>query len=96
MSIPKICPLIAANSPVHMAKCREDGCAWWDGPMGFCSVFAATERIRGIEQQLNVLNIILEENEPPRSGVTERLEGGTELIAASTSNDTKNEEEKQA
>lgn len=47
MSTPKICPVLVMNTPAHMAKCRKDGCAWWDQLAGACCIAASVKKAHG-------------------------------------------------
>lgn len=61
MSTPKICPLLAVGNPVHMAKCREDGCAWWSIMSGVCCIASGSDSIQDVADQITALTISLEE-----------------------------------
>ena len=56
MSIPKICPVLAVGNPVHMAKCREDGCAWWDHLAGSCCMVSGADYLRDVADQIDALS----------------------------------------
>lgn len=74
MSTPKICPMLAAGNPVHMTKCREDGCAWWDDLAGSCGVIAS---------------VTLEREEAARSATnTTDGKGGTQSLPDAESTST--------
>ncbi|MBD5130475.1 MAG: hypothetical protein HDT43_11250 [Ruminococcaceae bacterium] len=92
MSNINICPLLAVGNPVHMSKCREDGCAWWDRLGGACWIASGADCIREAANQLNALNIIIEaqgqEESPASAANAGEGEGGTDLTGPnSTSND---------
>lgn len=55
MSIPKICPLLAVGNPAHMAKCRGDGCAWWDHLSGSCCMASGADYLRDVADQIDTL-----------------------------------------
>ena len=55
MKEPKICPLLAVGNPVHMAKCREDGCAWWDHLAGSCCMASGADYLRAVSDSLEEL-----------------------------------------
>lgn len=43
----KICPVLGISNPVHMAKCREKGCAWWDDQAASCCVVQQKKSLPG-------------------------------------------------
>lgn len=92
-----ICPLLSIGQ-AKPVPCAGKLCAWLDSLTGCCSVFTGAESIRDAADQINSLNIILEgmeENAPASVCGTDG--DGVEQIekAVSTSNDTREPEEKQ-
>lgn len=54
-----LCPLrsIGQAEPV---PCAGKLCAWWDGPLGYCSIFTLADSMRGVESQTGALTVALE------------------------------------
>lgn len=84
MSIPKICPLLAVGNPVHMAKCREDGCAWWDHLAGSFCIASGADYLRAVSDSLEELTSnshalgYLQQKGLPSATNTEQAEGGNQ------------------
>ena len=54
-----LCPLrsIGQAEPV---PCAGKLCAWWDGPLGYCSIFTLADSMRGVESLTGALTVALE------------------------------------
>ena len=54
-----LCPLrsIGQAEPVPWAGKLW---AWWDGPLGYCSIFTLADSMRGVESQTGALTVALE------------------------------------
>ena len=54
-----LCPLrsIGQAEPV---PCAGKLCAWWDGPLGYCSMLTLADSMRGVESQTGALTVALE------------------------------------
>lgn len=94
MSIPKICPLLAVGNPVHMAKCREDGCAWWDQLAGACCMASGVDYLLAVSDSLEELTSksqtfgILQNNGLPGAANTEQAGGGKQGLPDTDSTST--------
>lgn len=92
MSTPKICPVLAVGNPVHMAKCREDGCALFhldvdpeDGTAtGMCAIARIADSLAANSQVL----ADLQQKGLPGATNTEQAEGGKQSLPDTDSTST--------
>ena len=59
MDKPKNCPMMSIGQ-FTPAPCCGAECAWWDRLMGMCFIATGADSVKGVETQLNALNMIVE------------------------------------